>query len=84
MTILSDKRLQEILNEPGFWLVRGRWPGIIGEPCESLRSALRQAFEFSMRGESPGPIVLMPGDRISVPADQIYRLWCALGYKSAA
>jgi hypothetical protein len=80
----TDNQLIEILDKPGLWFVRGGRMGILGVQCESLRKAALQAFDFSMKGESPGPLVRMPSDDIVVPAEQIYSLWKALGLAVAA
>lgn len=75
----SDGLLLQMLDEPGLWLVRGgRW-GVLGRPAGTLLGALQQAYDVSMQGHSPGPIVRMPDDNVRVPADQIYRLWRRVG-----
>jgi hypothetical protein len=80
----ADAELLKILDVQGFWLVRGGRHQVLGPQCGSLRAALSQAHDFSMAGESPGPLVCMPDDQIRVPADQIWRLWQALGLANAA
>jgi hypothetical protein len=76
----SDDQLWQVLDEPGIWIVRGGSMGVLGRPTKSLHTALQQAHEFSMQGQSPGPIVRMPDDDIVVPAEQIWRLWRRLGF----
>jgi len=49
-----------------------------------LRSALEQAYDLSLRGVSPGPIVRAPNDEFVIDAEQIFRLWKRLGIRSAA
>jgi hypothetical protein len=76
----SDDQLWQVLDEPGTWIVRGGSTGVLGGPAMSLHTALHQAHEFSMQGQSPGPIIRMPEDDIVVPAEQICRLWRRLGF----
>lgn len=75
----SDGLLLQMLDEPGLWLVRGGRLGVLRRPAGTLRGALQQAYDVSMQGYSPGPIVRMPDDNVRVPVDQIYRLWRSLG-----
>lgn len=76
----SDDDLLRMLDEPGLWLVRGGPTGVLAGPLSTLRAALHQAYELSMQGKSPGPIVRMPDDNVHIAADQIYRLWRSLGF----
>ena len=72
----DDHELSQIVDEPGqLWLVRGGPVVVLGKPCATLREALQQAYEHSMRGVSPGPIIQMPDDTVVISVEQIYRLW---------
>lgn len=76
----SDDQLLQMLDESsGLWLVRGGLTGVLISTT-TLRAALHRAYEFSKEGQSPGPIVRMPDDNVSVPAEQIYRLWLRLNF----
>jgi hypothetical protein len=76
----TDDQLFQIFDEPALWFVRGGSAGSLGDASWSLRSATKQAHDFSMKGERPGPLVRMPSDNVVVPTDQIYSLWKKLGW----
>jgi hypothetical protein len=69
------------LDEAGLWIIRGGLAGVLGL-ATTLREALRLAYDLSMQGCSPGPIVRMPNDDIVVSPEEIYRLWRSLGLVS--
>lgn len=80
MSEQSDDQLFQMLEERShLWLIRGGPSGVLAKPCETLRAALVTAYDLSMRGELPGPIVRMPNDSVRIPAEQIYHLWQRLG-----
>jgi hypothetical protein len=75
----TDDELWVLLDAPKIWIVRGGLLGVMGVPG-TLRSALAQAHYYSQRGQSPGPIVMMPDDEIVIEHLQIYKLWERLGF----
>jgi hypothetical protein len=73
----TDAEPMGLLDKPTGWMVRAR--AELAVPQESLRGALRQAFELSAAGRAITHIVKLPDDVIVISATQIRRLWQALG-----
>ena len=67
------------LDRPSLWIIRGGIIGVMGRPHETLRGALKQAFELSATGEAPTSIREMPDDQTVIPPEQVWELWKRIG-----